>query len=118
MNNSDVDKMVIAVIQNDDYRDVVEDLNAHGFYVTVLNSSGGFLKKPSATIMMGLNHENLENALTILKAYGKRTEVEYKPAASALGMTLDPIPMAPVPFTVSCGGIVIFVLDVTEQLRF
>ena len=38
------DKMILAILQGDDYHDAVHSLNEHGFYATVLNSSGGFLK--------------------------------------------------------------------------
>ena len=118
MKNPNVDKMIIAILQNDDYRQVVEDLNGHGFYVTVLSSSGGFLKKPNATIMIGLNHEDLEEAQSVLKQYGKRTEMEYQPAAATVGMNVSPIPVPPVPIPVSCGGIVLFVLDVSDYSRY
>ncbi len=35
-------KMLLAVIQGDDYPDTVDDLNRHGFFATVLSSTGGF----------------------------------------------------------------------------
>ena len=38
------DKMILAILQGDDYHDAVHSLNEHGFYATELNSSGGFLK--------------------------------------------------------------------------
>lgn len=112
------DKMIIAILQNDDYHQVIADLNEHGFYVTVLHSSGGFLKKPNATIMIGLENERLEDALALLKHYGKRTEMEYQPTTSTVGMSVPPLSMNPVPVPVSCGGIVLFVLDVTKYDRY
>ena len=118
MNNPNIDKMIIAILQNDDYHEVVADLNDHGFYVTVLSSSGGFLKKPNATIMMGMNHEDLDRALELLKQYGRRTEMEYTPAATTVGMAMHPMAATPVPIPVSCGGIVLFVLDVDQYGRY
>ena len=118
MRNPNVDKMIIAILQDDDYRQVVEELNRNGFYVTVLESSGGFLKKASATIMIGLNHEDLQEALELLKQYGKRTEMGYQPATTTVGMAVSPMPVPPVPIPMSCGGIVLFVLDVTQYGRF
>ncbi len=116
MKNTNCDKMIIAIIQNDDYHRIVEDLNEHGFYVTVLNSSGGFLKNPNATIMIGLDHENLDEALQILSHYGKRTEMEYKLATSAETGICPIVPPVSVP--VHCGGIVLFVLDVAQYERY
>ena len=118
MNNPKCDKMIFAIIQNDDYRRIVEDLNSNGFYVTVLNSSGGFLKKPNATIMIGLNQEDLPKALEILKRYGRRTEMEYQVATSTMGTSISPLTVTSVPIPVHCGGIVLFVLDVDQHERF
>ena len=118
MKNPNADKMIIAILQDDDYRQVIEDLNRHGFYVTVLHSSGGFLKKANATIMIGLNHEDLPEAMELLKHYGKRTEMGYQAATSTVGMAVSTMPVPPVAIPVSCGGIVMFVLDVTDYQRF
>ena len=38
-------KMVLAVLQGDDYADTVDELNRDGFSATILSSTGGFLKK-------------------------------------------------------------------------
>lgn len=118
MKNDNCDKMIIAIIQNDDYHRIVEDLNEHGFYVTVLNSSGGFLKKANATIMIGLNHEYLPEALELLKRYGKRTELEYQVPASTMGMGISPLTATSVQVPVRCGGVVLFVLDVDQYRHF
>ena len=115
--NDNCDKMIIAILQDDDFHDVVEDLNTHGFYATVIQSSGGFLKKPSATIMVGLNHEDLPEALEVLKHFGKRTEMEYSAATPTAG-AIHPMPFAPAAIPVSCGGVVLFIADVAEFMRF
>lgn len=115
------DKLILAVLQGDDYRVAIEDLNAKGFYATVLNSTGGFLKKKSVTLMIGLNHEHLEEALSILKQYGNRTEMQYEPGTSFGGggipsTTLGGVPPVGVP--VRCGGVVLFVVDVQRNERY
>ncbi len=117
MNNTSCDKMIIAIIQNDDYRRIIDDLNEHGFYVTVLNSSGGFLKKPNATIMIGLNHERLDEAKELLRRYGKRTEETLK-MDTPMESTIPPLVVSPVTIPVQCGGIVLFVLDVAQYERY
>lgn len=114
MKSLDCDKMIIAILQNDDYRDVIEDLNEHGFYVTVLHSSGGFLKQASSTIMIGLNHEYLDEALDLLKHYGKRTEMRYMPNP----VTTLAAPLSMATASVPCGGIVMFVLDVAQYEKY
>lgn len=48
------DKMIFAVLQGDDYRVAIENLNTKGFYAMVLHSTGGFLKKRSVTLMLSI----------------------------------------------------------------
>ena len=38
-------KMIMAVVQEDDYDTTVSELNKQGFFVTMLSSTGGFWKK-------------------------------------------------------------------------
>lgn len=37
-------KLVLAILQGEDYEDTVYELNQNGFFVTMLSSTGGFLK--------------------------------------------------------------------------
>ena len=53
-------KLVLAVLQGSDSDNTIRNLNEHGFMVTVLSSTGGFLKKKSTTVMIGVEEEKLE----------------------------------------------------------
>ena len=44
-------KLIMAVVQEDDYDATVSQLNKNGFFVTMLSSTGGFWKKKNITIM-------------------------------------------------------------------
>ena len=92
------DKMILAILQGDDYHDAVHSLNEHGFYATVLNSSGGFLKKRSVTLMIGLESARLDEALAILKKHGERTEMRYE--APVLSPNMPPIPLSTAPLEI------------------
>lgn len=82
------DKMILAVLQEDDYLDIVQDLADHGVYSTLLNSTGGFLKKKSVTVMMGIENEKLDMVLDILKRHaGKRMETEF--VVGGVGLTIS-----------------------------
>lgn len=115
MKNKNCDKLIIAVLQGDDYMETIDELNSHGFYVTILNSSGGFLKKKSVTIMIGLNHEYLDEALKLLKSHGERMEMRYQPTNMGEGMAMYP---TSVQVPTRCGGVVLFVIDVEQNERF
>ena len=47
-------KLILAILQEEDYDQTVEMLNEKHFFVTKLSSSGGFLKKKNVTIMIGV----------------------------------------------------------------
>lgn len=111
MKNENCDKLILAILQNDNPREVVENLNNHGFYVTVLESSGGFMRKMNSTIMIGVNHEYLDEALQLLKQYGRRTEMQSDIAGI-------PLTMASVQVPVQKGGVVVFVMDVAQNERY
>ena len=109
-------KLLIAVLQGDDYENVVHDLTGNGFYVTQLNSVGGFLKRRSMTIMVGLPESRLEEAKAILqKRAGVRVETVYQNQL----MTDATADLSPVmPMSVNRGGVVMFVLDIEQMERF
>lgn len=115
MDSQKCDKMILAVVQGEDYQDVISELNEQGFYATVLHSSGGFLKKQSVTIMVGLNHERLEEALDILKTHGERTVTRYQMIVA--GGSVSPV-SATIPVPMHFGGVVLFVLDVERHERY
>ena len=80
------DKMILAILQGDDYPDIVRDLNEHGIYLTMLNSSGGFLKKKSVTVLIGVEEEKLDMTLEVLKTHGgSRTEIEFLASSTSAG---------------------------------
>ena len=47
---SEQHKLVLAVLQEEDYDGTVTALNQHGFFVTKLSSSGGFLRRGIAVV--------------------------------------------------------------------
>ena len=62
------EKMVLAVLSGSDSAEVVHALNDHGFYATMLASTGGFLQKKSVTLMIGLPAARLDEALALLSS--------------------------------------------------
>ena len=60
-------KMIIAIIGSEDADDLVYELNQHSFFVTKLSTMGGFLKKKSTTLMLGVEDERVEDAISIIK---------------------------------------------------
>ena len=110
------DKMILAIFQDNTYDEVGSDLNAHGFYATILHSTGGFLKKRSVTVMTCVNHERLDEVLDVIRKYGERVENRCETAIGDVYAAGDPPATIQVPVRV--GGVVLFVLDVDQSIRF
>ena len=103
-------KLIIAVLQGDDYADTVDELNRSGFFATVLSSTGGFLKKKSVTVMIGVEEEKMQRVLDILKqCAGRRQQMTYSDLSMSAGGPNPSIPMMPVHLSV--GGVVAFILN-------
>lgn len=110
-------KMLLAVIQGEDYADTVDDLNRSGFFATVLSSTGGFLKKRSVTLMIGVEAHRVEAALEILKrCAGRRQQMSYTNLSMSSSGPAPSMPMIPVKMSV--GGVVVFVLDLDDIQKF
>ena len=72
-------KLVLAVLQGSDSDNTIRNLNERGFMVTVLSSTGGFLKKKSTTVMIGVEEEKVPEVKAILKkCAGRRVETTYQ----------------------------------------
>ena len=110
-------KMLLAVIQGDDYPDTVDDLNRRGFFATVLSSTGGFLKKHSVTLMIGVEEHRVSDVLDVLKqCAGRRQQMTYPNLSMSSGGPNPSIPMMPVQMSV--GGVVVFIMDLDDIQKF
>ncbi len=110
-------KLILAVIQGDDYADTVDELNRSGFFATVLSSTGGFLKKRSMTLMIGVEEQQVQAVLDILKqCAGRRQQMSYSDLSMSTGGPNPTIPVMPVQMSV--GGVVVFVLDLNDIQKY
>jgi uncharacterized protein YaaQ len=60
-------KMIVAIIENNLSEKVSKALISEGFRLTRLASTGGFLREGATTLMVGVEDEELENALGIIR---------------------------------------------------
>jgi len=103
-------KLVIAIVQDADSRGLLDALLAQGFRATKVSSTGGFLVRGNATILMGVADEQVETVLGLLKTrcHARREFVSpvvpMGEAASARHWVQ--------PIEVEVGGATVFVLDV------
>jgi uncharacterized protein YaaQ len=114
-------KMIIAVIDGHDSEDTVEALNKAGFYVTVLNTTGGFMRRKNATLLIGTQQSLVKTALNVIKEHaGHRSETVYTTASVSGGSGRMPVMgmMHAHPVERDVGGAAVFVLDLEQLEKF
>jgi uncharacterized protein YaaQ len=60
-------KMIIAIIRDSDNESASQALVTNGFRVTRIASTGGFLRRGSSTLMIGVEDEKVDAAIQVLK---------------------------------------------------
>jgi len=102
-------KLVIAVVDDKDAVDLMNDLVENELQVTKLASTGGFLREGNTTLMIGTRPEDVDRTLDIIRNNCKSRQKTVTPVAP-VGNTLD-VSMA-YPTEVQVGGATVFVIDV------
>ena len=107
-------KLVLAIVQDDDALDLIEELNDKGFRVTKLATTGGFLKSGNTTLMIGVEIDKVDIVINIIEEVCKRRKqvVTTQPGLSGeSGMYM------PFPLEVEVGGATVFVIDVDKFVK-
>lgn len=112
-------KLVLAVLQEDDYEQTVSALSEHGFFATKLSSSGGFLKKKNITILIGVDSHRYVELIDLLKGRaGKRSKIMYTTPTILPGVHPETGVSASVPIQVETGGVTVFTLSLDGLDKF
>jgi uncharacterized protein YaaQ len=108
-------KLIFAVVQVKDVQACADALTAAGFVSTRFSTQGGFLDNTNCTLMIGIEDQQVDPVLEILRRRAQR-RVEMVEAGARLGGGLAPV-VAP-PLDVEVGGATVFVLplDRVEKL--
>jgi uncharacterized protein YaaQ len=94
-------KLLLAIVRNDCAADVVSSLNEQHFGVTRISSTGGFWRRGNATLLIGVEEAQIDQAMEIINKHAGPT-IEGETAKG---------PFAPRRAT-------IFVLDVDSFARY
>lgn len=106
-------KMLTAIINADDANAVITELMKHRFQVTKLATTGGFLRAGNVTVLVGLQDEQLDAALAIIKDFcHKRSQFVPTTAAFNAGMYHS------LPVEVEVGGATVFVSNVERFEKY
>lgn len=106
-------KLIVAIVSGEDSGRVMKHLIKYHYFVTKLQSNGGFLKSGNSTLLIGANDEQVEDIIEIISRHSKtRTEIIPSSVISEFGGILPSMPLE-----VNVGGATIFVLDVQQFLK-
>lgn len=110
-------KIIYAIVGSDDGNRVTDVLNEHKFSVTKLATTGGFLKKGNATLMIGTEEDKVDEAIELIKTTcGQRQKITCNVPSPNIASISAGYMMMPV--TVELGGATIFVTDVERFEKF
>lgn len=102
-------KMIMAIINNEDSRALLDRLTRRGFVATITSASGGYLHIGNTMIFIGVKDEQVEEVLTIIRE-GCSNRVQY---VTPLPPVMEPGEVhIPKPIEKDVGGATIFVLNV------
>ena len=60
-------KLIVAIINKDDTGHLSKDLIKNGFFITTLNTTGGFLRSENHTALIGVDDEKVSEVLEIIE---------------------------------------------------
>ena len=61
-------KLIIAILKDDDVENSVQALTSESFRVTRVASTGGFFRKGSSTLLIGVDDDHVDAAIALLRA--------------------------------------------------
>ena len=106
-----MNKLILAIVHDEDGSRVLENLNKSGFRVTRLSSSGGFLRAGNTTLVIGTEEDKVDEAVQLIKNSSKSRKQIIDTSSMGANNSMGGVYM-PYPVEVTVGGATIFVLDV------
>ena len=108
-------KLIIAIVQDEDSSRLLSKLMKHGFGVTKLATTGGFLKAGNTTLLLGVDEDRIQEAVEVIESVCKSRKQMTSATTSIGGMNSGEYSTYPVEVTV--GGATLFVLTVDQFLK-
>ncbi|HZH94125.1 MAG TPA: cyclic-di-AMP receptor [Tissierellaceae bacterium] len=106
-------KLIVAIVQDQDAQNVINELTEKEFRVTKLASTGGFLKAGNTTLLSGVENDQVDEVVEVIERNCKTREI----TTSLLTVTMPGDTYIPYPLEVKVGGATVFVLDVEQHIK-
>jgi uncharacterized protein YaaQ len=82
-------KLVVAIVHHDDAGGMVDALLKHAYRATRLQSSGGFLKKSNATILVGVDDDAVDDVISVIRTNSRSRTQAVDPGRSGDARNVD-----------------------------
>ena len=107
-------KLIVAIVQDEDSGRLVSEMMEHGFGVTKLATTGGFLRAGNTTLLVGVDDEKFDAAMAVIEKVCKsRKQIATAPTSmSGVNGVYSPYPIE-----VMVGGATVFVLNVEQFVK-
>ena len=105
-------KLITAIVNKEDSKNVCNELLKSKFYVTRLATTGGFLMAGNMTLLIGTEEENVDDVIATISEFSRRRTqiVPPSPAFMTEGFISRSV-------EVTVGGATVFVLDVDKFIK-
>lgn len=104
-------KLIVAIVNKDDTAAVSGALRKKEYQVTKIGTTGGFLQKGNTTLLVGVEDDRVDDAVSVIKSNGHRRVVRTGPNLPA-ELMLGPGAVMSDGVDVTVGGATVFVLNV------
>lgn len=111
-------KLIIAIAHERDKHKLADALLQNGLTFTKLGSTGGFLRQGNVTVLIGVEDEDVDRVMEVVKDACRATERFVNVPGEAVSVTAPLGAVPPYPVKVESGGAVAFVLDVDAFHKF
>ena len=108
-------KLIIAIVQDEDSSKLLSELMRKGFGVTKLATTGGFLKAGNTTLLLGVDDQRVDEAISIVDSVCKSRK-QISTATTSIG-AMSHGEFSSFPIEVTVGGATLFVLTVDQFIK-
>lgn len=108
-------KLIIAIVQDEDSSKLLSKMMQHGFGVTKLATTGGFLRSGNTTLLLGVEDSRIDEAIQIVESVCKSRKQLSAATTAISGVPHSEFSTYPIEVTV--GGATVFVLTIDQFLK-
>lgn len=106
-------KLIIAIVQDKDVPRLTEEIVKAGFSATKLASTGGFLREGNSTFFIGVEEDQVEKVLDVIRRTCRSREQIITPMTPVgPGESYVPYPVG-----VMVGGATVFIVSVDRFVK-